>query len=45
MNETEGLDLEQLIQPNATTITFTLIFIVVSVAIGLYAARKAKTAE
>lgn len=36
---------EQLIQPSATTIAFTVIFIIVSIGFGLYARKYAKTAE
>lgn len=36
---------EQLIEPNAFTISFSVVFIIISIAIGLYAAKKAKTAE
>ena len=36
---------EQLIEPNAIITGFSVIFIVISIVIGLYAARKAKTAE
>jgi len=36
---------EQLIEPNAATVVFCVAFLLASVGIGLYASRKAKTAE
>ena len=45
MNTVQETNIEQLIQPGAFTIGFSVIFILASIGIGLYAARKAKTAE
>ena len=45
MNTVQEADIEQFIQPGAFTISFSVIFILASIGIGLYAARKAKTAE
>jgi SSS family transporter len=36
---------EQLIEPNGFTIAFTVVFIIISIAVGIYATKKAKTAE
>ena len=45
MLESNTANTEQLIQPNAFTISFCIVFILTSIAIGLYAVKKAKTAE
>ncbi|MFC1607326.1 sodium:proline symporter [Candidatus Latescibacterota bacterium] len=38
-------EIEQLIKPNSFTTGFSVVFILISIVIGLYASRKAKTAE
>lgn len=45
MNDIQGADIEQLIQPSVFTIGFCIVFILVSIGIGLYASKKSKTAE
>ncbi len=40
-----GGNVTQLIKPSAFTIIFTVVFILVSIGVGIYATKKAKTAE
>jgi Na+/proline symporter len=43
--EVKNVDVRQLIEPSALTISFVVVFIVLSIGIGIYAGRKAKSAE
>ncbi|MFC1692185.1 sodium:solute symporter [Candidatus Latescibacterota bacterium] len=45
MNNFQEADVEQLIEPSAFTIGFSVVFLLISIGIGIYASRKAKTAE